>query len=77
MGSIESFYESDHEIRALMRSWASGPRRHVDDDRALDTVGRADQARAVPVEASRSRPEAVGVFAGAAARVAITPANRP
>jgi len=37
MGKISSFYEYDCAIRDLMCSRADGPRRHADDDRALDT----------------------------------------
>ncbi len=44
----------------LMRSWPIGPRRHADDDRALDTGCRPDEARAVHLEAPRSGTKFLG-----------------
>src|SRR6202047_2227144 len=42
MRSIKRFYELNHASCALMRSRAIGPRRHIDDDRALEPVSLAN-----------------------------------
>jgi hypothetical protein len=65
MGRISSLYEGERAICDLMPSWAVGPRRHGDEDRALDTAGGPDEARAVSAEAIGSRTEAARVFASA------------